>query len=302
MEMKIPLKILLMMALSPGLWLGCTKEATNIKPGPYEPKLSLECMLYPDSVPVLFLSRSQSYLGAKVNTLRDFVGNATVTITDGTQTDVLKPDSSFNYYNCLTDYYYRGTIPIRLGRTYQLEVGVDGQTLVATTSTNFSKVPPITSLTYVPVFNDLYGEHEGIVVEYTDKAGEANYYRLMMERTLTKSKRLNETDTTTLGCAVGPYRAVEIGRSVYRDVGQDGQPASFAVEPAFKHWAGAEATVRLETLDPVSADFFDNLDRQKLAQFNPFVEPVFLKTKIAGCLGVFGAVNVSDPALFVYPE
>lgn len=39
--------------------------------------------------------------------------------------------------------------------------------------------------------------------------------------------------------------------------------------------------------------------RLKLAQINPFVEPVFLKTEMLGALGVFGAVNQSQVVRFV---
>ncbi len=55
-------------------------------------------------------------------------------------------------------------------------------------------------------------------------------------------------------------------------------------------------------LDENSAEIYDNLDKQKLAQYNPFIEPVFLKTKIADCIGVFGSELVSDSLLFVSPE
>ena len=56
------------------------------------------------------------------------------------------------------------------------------------------------------------------------------------------------------------------------------------------------------SLDKNTAEFYDNLDRQMLAQFNPFVEPVFLKSKIEGCVGVFGSAIPSDSVLFIYPE
>ncbi len=43
--------------------------------------------------------------------------------------------------------------------------------------------------------------------------------------------------------------------------------------------------------------------RQKLAQYNPFVEPVFIiPGQFKDAIGVFGAYAVSDSVLFVYPE
>jgi len=60
----------------------------------------------------------------------------------------------------------------------------------------------------------------------------------------------------------------------------------------------------LQTVDKNVFNFYDNLDRQKLAQYNPFVEPVFIVPgQFEGkAIGVFGAYAVSDSALFVYPE
>ena len=43
-------------------------------------------------------------------------------------------------------------------------------------------------------------------------------------------------------------------------------------------------------------------DEQLVAIANPFVEPVFIETKIAGAVGVFGSGVFSDSLLFVYPQ
>jgi len=76
----------------------------------------------------------------------------------------------------------------------------------------------------------------------------------------------------------------------------------FVVEPAFLHQRDDSAQVFVQSLDKNSAEFYDNLDKQKPAQPNPFAEPVFLKTKIQGCIGFFGSVVLSDSVLFIYPE
>jgi hypothetical protein len=38
------------------------------------------------------------------------------------------------------------------------------------------------------------------------------------------------------------------------------------------------------------------------AIYNPFVEPVFINTKIPGAIGVFGSAVMSDSVLFIYPR
>lgn len=79
---------------------------------------------------------------------------------------------------------------------------------------------------------------------------------------------------------------------------------TFVFEPNFSHKNKDNAYIRLQTVDKNIYNFFDNLDRQKLAQYNPFVEPVFIVPGQFGdkAIGVFGAYAVSDPVLFIYPE
>ena len=61
--------------------------------------------------------------------------------------------------------------------------------------------------------------------------------------------------------------------------------------------------IRLQSVNKNIFNFYDNLDRQKLAQYNPFVEPVFIMPgQFKNAIGVFGAYVVSDSVLFVYPE
>ncbi len=292
------LSLLVLAGCSVALW-SCTKDI-SLQPNPYTPKVGIECVLVPDSLPKVYLTRSQSFLGTNVNNLRDAILNATVEISEDGVPETLAPGSFFNPNTCLTEYFYRGRRPARTGHDYALRVVVDGQTYAATTSTRITPVE-ITNVEYLPVFTDVYGEHEGIRVSFQDPAGEQNFYRFSMVRTLTKSRPRFEGDTNRY-CATRPFQDTEIGRSVYPDALTDGQVMSLTVEPANTHRQGDVGLIRLQTLDPASARFFDQLDRQKLAQTNPFVEPVFLKTEIPGALGVFGAVNQSRVVRFVYPQ
>ena len=293
------LPVLALLAAGAAAFWGCTKDV-SLQPNPYPPKVGIECVLVPDSLPKVYLTRSQSFLGTDVNTLRDAIRNATVEISEDGVPETLAPASFFNFNTCLTEYFYRGRRPARSGHDYALRVVADGQTFTATTSTRLTPVE-ITNVEYLPTFTDVYGQHEGIRVSFRDPAGERNYYRFSMARTLTRSRPRFEGDTNRY-CATKPFQDLEIGRSVYKDELSDGQDMSLTVEPANTHKAGTVGLIRLQTLDPASARFFDQLDRQKLAQTNPFVEPVFLKTEIPGALGVFGAVNQSRVVRFVYPE
>ena len=67
---------------------------------------------------------------------------------------------------------------------------------------------------------------------------------------------------------------------------------------------GTKTLVYISSIDKNAFDFFNQLDKQKLAQFNPFVEPVFLKDGQFGtkAIGYFAAMQKSNSATFIYLE
>ena len=159
------------------------------------------------------------------------------------------------------------------------------------------------SLDFTPKFNDVYGEHEGIILSFDDIVNEENNYRFAMIRQVDSTVRTANSKGYKSECnGANKFTVIEIGRSVYPDQNKNGLPMTFVVEPNYSHKKGHSSKVYLQTMDSKSAIFFDTLDRQKLATFNPFVEPVFLKSQIAGCIGVFGSLNISEPVDFVFPE
>ncbi|MDQ6844119.1 MAG: DUF4249 domain-containing protein, partial [Bacteroidota bacterium] len=227
--------------------------------------------------------------------------NAAVMLNDGTATYPLKFDSSYDYHYCRYNFFYTNAQPIEVNKTYSLNISFNGIVYSAQATTNQSKVP-ITSLSYVQKFKDLYGEHEGIIVGYTDTPGEENFYRYEMGRMIDSS--VKSVDNTKSSCTFGhKYYAKEIGRTIYADKNVDGKALTFTFEPNYSHKKGDSAYIRLQSVDKNIFNFYDNLDRQKLAQYNPFVEPVFIiPGQFKDAIGVFGAYTVSDSVLFVYPE
>ena len=75
-----------------------------------------------------------------------------------------------------------------------------------------------------------------------------------------------------------------------------------SIEVAYEYDKDDEGWVFIQSLDKNSAEFYKDLDEQLQAIFNPFVEPVFINTKINGAIGVFGSAVLSDSVLFVYPR
>lgn len=295
--------------LPPSVWVvilglfivGCEKTI-NIAPPQYEPKISIQCLLTPDSFPKLYLDKSVPFFDYKVLPKDLFIPNASVKITAANGAmDVLKADSIFNQFYCRYDYFYKGAVKTKANTAYSLEVVVNGQTFKATTSTNLPKAK-IETVGYVQAFSDVYGEHEGVVVTVRDVAGQANFYRYQMIRMI---------DTSVAGANIKLKSAclgrdsilyTEIGRTAFDDIGLDGGIVKMTVEPAFTHKKGVKGVIRVQILDENTAAFYNNVDNQKVATYNPFVEPVFLKTQIDGCIGIFGAYILSEPVAFVYPE
>jgi hypothetical protein len=281
--------------------MGCEKNI-KLKPLQYDSKLSIECVLYPGKSPQLFLSTSVPFFNPNTTPSQLFARGASVTIS-GSLTDNLVADSIFDSFKCRWIPFYKGSIASQVGQTYNLSVTYGGKTYTATTTINQPKVT-ISSTSYVSSFHDVYGDHEGVILNFADISGSENFYRYQMNRTIDSSvygaSNLGLVHST---CTNGSkFRVKEFGRSIYFDKGLDGQAMQFVIEPAFKHKQDDTAYVFVQSLDKNSAEFYDNIDKQKLAQLNPFVEPVFLKTKIEGCIGVFGSAVVSDSLLFVYPE
>lgn len=277
------------------LLLSSCEKNIIIEPHAFNSQLSVECILVPNKIPKLFLGKTIGYFDARISSQDLFVDNALVMISTPERTDTLTVDSDFNYFRCQEIYYYLGTTPILQGKKYHLRIEYAGNIYEADTETNVPAVQ-ISSISYVQSFSDFYGEHEGVVVSYADMPNVKNNYRYRMDRILDASSE------DISDCAVGPYPATEIGRTVYFDNNIDGTSMTIVIEPVFKHQTGDSALVYLQTLNTASARYYDDLDQQKNSKLNPFIEPVFINGNIQGAFGIFGASNYSNPVTFVYPE
>ena len=278
------------------------ETAISVPQPPYMPHYSIECMLVPGEVPVLYLSRSTAFFSPQTTPADLFVADARVTIASAEGTDVLIPATSRDTFLCQPTFFYRGSLAARRGQTYTLTVTTGGQSFTAQTTITQGQ-PVINQVGYVATFKDIYGEHEGVTVDLSDIPGQANAYRYEMRRQIDSSARKTESTYQSLCNGARLFGVTEVGRAIYLDTGSgDGRPISVVVEPTYTHHAGSTGQVVIQAMDPASGRFYDQLDRQKLATSNPFVEPVFLTTNIPGCMGVFGHFVRSEPVPFIFPE
>lgn len=281
----------------------CTKTIT-VTPPPYPGKVSIQSMLEPDSVPVVYFNRTVPYFDKKINFADLVIHNAVVKISDGSSIDLLNLDSIYNRIYCEYDYFYKGVIPIQPNKTYTLTITKGTDSYSATASTvNLSK-SVIDSVSYTSSYKDLYGEHEGVIVYFKGAAGQTHYYRYEMDRYVDTATKKAEVKIASPCLGHDSVAVQELGRSVYSDAGQSGQQLKIVIEPAYSHNARTKGFIRVQSIDKNAYDFFDQLDKQKLSQFNPFVEPVFLRDGQFGskAIGYFSAMIKSNAVLYTFPE
>lgn len=298
------MKIQLIISLALSILLSCTKEV-NITQDQYSSKLSIQGIMEPDSFPIVYINRTTPFLSDQIQSNILVVRNADIKIHGNNQTDYLQIDSTFDWIKCQYVYYYKGKLKSLWNQKYTLDIQYKGEFYTATTTTSMHKTN-IDSIAYTQRFNDLYGEHEGIIVYFKDIPNEQNYYRFEQLRPVdTTMKHASIKLNITNGC-IGrdTILTTEYGRSVYTDVNQEGQQIKIVIEPAFSHRNGLKTKIRIHNIDKASYDFLDQIDKQKLAQFNPFVEPIFLREGQFGnkAWGYFGSRIRSDDIEFVFPE
>lgn len=273
---------------------------------PYEERVVIQGIMEPDSVPIVYFNRTVPYLSGITDPAELVVRHGHVLITSAGETDELHLDSAFLPLDCKYSYFYRGDVPVKRNTTYTLDITAGNNTYTATTTTSLTPVM-IDDVSYTPAFKDLYGEHEGVITRFTDIPDETNFYRFEMTRLVDRSARdvtgnqrdllvpcLEEGETTLF---------TEVGRSVYHDKEQEGRQIRLIIEPALTHTQPVTIYVRIQTIDKVTYDFYDQLDNQKLSQYNPFVEPVFIREGQFGkkAVGFFGSMVRSDSVKFEMP-
>jgi hypothetical protein len=256
-------------------------------------------------VPQIFVSKSNPFFSKKVFPQEVFARGAVVKISSGATVDVLVPDSTFNKFRCRWEPFYRGNIAAEHGKTYILEVSYEGKTYTASTTINQMAVK-IDSLKYTPEFFDVYGGHDGVIISITDNPGTLDFYRFQMNRIIDTSRHhAHVLDKFINTCVSGPtekFPVKDIGRIVFTDENSDGQKITMSVEVTYEYKRNDTGWVFIQSIDKNSAEFYKDLDEQLQAIQNPFVEPVFLNTKIKGAIGVFGSAVMSDSVLFIYPR
>ena len=284
---------------------GCQTEV-DFPQLPYDARAIIQGVIEPDSVPIVHFNRTVPYLSGTTDPAKLVIRNAAVTIHSAGETDHLTLDSIYLPLDCKYTYFYRGKIAAERYKTYTLVIIDRGKTYTATTTTSLTPVT-IDKVSYTPAFKDLYGEHEGVITYFTDNPREENYYRFEMTRKVDVNSRDvtgNNRDLLVPCLEQGDtIDFTEIGRSVYDDKNLQGQQIKLVIEPALTHTVVVLIHVRIQSVDKATYDFYKQLDDQKLSQYNPFVEPIFINPGQFGkdAVGFFGSMMRSEAVEFEMP-
>ena len=283
----------------------CKKDISVNFPPQHNTQVFIEGMLYPGKKPQIFISTTSPFFSENVTPQQVFARNAVVKISSDSTVDVLFSDSTFNTFRCRWEPCYRGNIAAEYGKTYTLEINYEGKTYTATTTINQTK-PVIASVDYTANFYDTYGGHDGVIVTVDDHPGTQDYYRFQMDRIIDTSRHhAHVLDGFVNTCVSGPdekFPVKDIGRIIFNDQNGDGKKIVMPIEVSYEYRDGDTAWVVMQSLDKNSAEFYKDLDDQLQAIYNPFVEPVYIHSKIPGAIGVFGSAVLSDSVLFIYPQ
>jgi hypothetical protein len=284
------------------LHYSCQKNIT-VAPPPYTNKVSIQCFIEADSIPILYFNKTVGYFDGAIKRSQLVIRDAFIKIEGSTVSDTLTIDSVFDRLDCQYNYFYKGNKTIFNNATYNLVIISAVDTYRATASTDI--IPcTIDSVAYTSKFSDINGEHEGVIVYFKDNSLKDNFYRYELVRFIDTATKKAEQPIVSSCLGKDSMQTNEIGRAVLTNIGLEGQQLKIVVEPAYSHKAGTSGYIYMQAIDKNVYDFFNQLDQQKLAANNPFVEPVFIKPGQFGskAIGFFSAKKNSLPHLFIYPE
>lgn len=282
------------------------EQVIDITPtGDYQGTVFIEGLLVVGQTPRIYLMEALPFSQSRVTPQQVFARGAVVTlVTAGTQ-EQLFPDSAFNKFRCRWEPYYGGTNDILFGSSYELSVEYQGKTYHASTTINQPK-PTIQRIGYNPEFYDIYGGHDGVNIILKDTEGKGNYYRFEMNRQIDNSvSHAHILDVIKSTCTYEGemFWVNDIGRTIFSDDGNDGRELDLLAEVSFEYSEGDSTWITMQSLNESAAFFYKELDDQLITIVNPFVEPVFLESRIeGGAIGFFGSAVKSDSVLFIYPQ
>ncbi|HUR12375.1 MAG TPA: DUF4249 domain-containing protein [Flavitalea sp.] len=284
------LRILTLIA-SGFFFISCEKAIT-FRPDQSTEAVVIEGIIENNQAPVVILSRSRSFFSAitPAQLAASFIRNAAVTISNGTLTHQLKerhleiaPGYDFYYYsndslNAATA--FKG----EFGKTYSLQVNVDGKVFTAQTTIPFL-TKMIDSIWWKKAPDNPDSNKVILMARTTDPPGYGNYIRYF---TSTNDGPFYPGITSVYDDQIvdGKTYSVQIEKGVNRNESIDFENYSF-----FQR--GDTVKVKLTNIDKATFDFWRTMEYSYSSIGNPFSSPTrVLGNTTGGSLGYFGGYAV----------
>ncbi|MCA6365068.1 MAG: DUF4249 domain-containing protein [Bacteroidetes bacterium] len=286
-------RIFLPLVFTAALFAGCTKEITIDLPE-VQSKIVVDGGIFTGEFAQVTLTNSAGYFDPvdSASLAGYLISNATVTLTDGTQTDTLRPTIDFTMP---IPFVYRGSvIQGQVGRTYTLTVVANGQTVTAVTT-----IPQPVALDSLWFELDGGSDSLGFVwANLNEPAGLGNGYRWFAKRVGRDDRFLPPFGSAFFDKFIdgqdfdfGYTRGMEPGSTAPDDDGPE--------RGRFR--LGDTVVVRFCSIGPAEVEFFRSYESIVSNQGNPFAAPGVVETNVQGGLGIFCGYSPTLDTLVLRP-
>lgn len=224
----------------------------------YSSKLVIDGFIEQGQFPKIVLTRSASYFDDvdSVSIRRFIVSTAKVTISDGENEEVLTYKKGDDFF---PPYYYQATdLKGEIGKTYTLNVFLEGQ--VYTSTTTIISPPSFDSLWFEP--SEQGGDQFFIYGKVNDPANEANFYRIFTKR---KGKDSKYVPIYYSAFADTPFNGEKFTFTMLR-----GSESLTEVKDDAYFEKGDTVSIRFCSLDKSHFRFWSTLENELYMAGNPF--------------------------------
>lgn len=279
--------------------ISCEREITVNLPET-EPKIVVEGYIESDTVPIVILSKNIPYFSeldfTKLSRL--FLKGAKVTVINETDRDTVAlqeftiPSDTleFTFYT-VPNIFDPNAFSGKIGKTYRLNVEVEGKTLTAVTtipkpvaidSIVFLKVDSLNT-PFPPKNRDSLYRMEAY---FRDPAGEANYYSYWTSRASANINTYSQQDGNFF------YLALFDGNYVPRFWVQGSRLEGDTLPKNARFFRlGDTINLKWGAVDEAQYDFWDTYN-SNVQGGGPFSPPVIVKSNIKGGLGVWAGTGL----------
>jgi hypothetical protein len=243
---------------------------------PHKPELVVECYLENGKPYQVFVTQTVSYFEPLGDNFFAPYDDATVVISDGTYSDTLRQEYSFDFFTFKFNNYVGNFAALNdPSIEYTLEVLDNKSSRRVKGKTRFLPKPKIDTVEYA-----VRDSAARMLFWIKDPPGESNYYRLIMYRdSVNSAPVLNFT---------------------FSDANFNGQ--RFPVGTSYRFRLGDLMFVRLFHITKDQYDYLELLGDASRANGNPFAQPVTIQSPIQGGYGIFSALSYDEKIVRILPK